>query len=101
MEHEEKEILIRLLRAEEENTREIARILYIGVGIQREIAPKPLTASITIHFTGENMANNTLVFNVGQTSQASIIPLFVRWRNPVWRNSLQSVLLVCQTRLQR
>ena len=75
MDHEEKEILIRLLRAEEENTREIARILHIVRKIEREIAPKPLTASITIHFTGENMANNTLVFNVGQTSQASIIPL--------------------------
>lgn len=38
--------------------------------------PKTLTASIAIRFTGDSlMANNVLVLNVGQTSQASIVPL--------------------------
>jgi len=42
--------------------------------IWRILRPKPLTASITICFTGES-AMNALVFNVGQISQASIVPL--------------------------
>jgi hypothetical protein len=37
--------------------------------------PVPLTARIAIRFSGDsNMANNALVFQVGQTSQASIVP---------------------------
>jgi len=44
--------------------------------IFRHLEIKPLTASIAVHFTGDvSMANNTLVFNVGQTSTASIVPL--------------------------
>jgi len=38
--------------------------------------PNPLTRAIAVIFTGDNpMLNNTLVLNVGQTSQASIVPL--------------------------
>jgi len=38
------------------------------------IQPKPLTAAIAVRFTGATMANS-LTLNVGQTSQASIVPL--------------------------
>lgn len=37
-------------------------------------APPPLTARIAVRFTGDFMADNALVFNVGQTSTASIQP---------------------------
>jgi hypothetical protein len=44
--------------------------------IKNELRSRTLTKSITIRFTGESpMPNNALVFNVGQTSQASIVPL--------------------------
>jgi hypothetical protein len=37
---------------------------------------QPITAAIAVQFTGDSiMANNALVLNVGQTSQASIQPL--------------------------
>lgn len=76
MDHEEKELLIRLLRESEENSREIARVLHIVRKIERELHPQPLTASIAVKFKGElPMPNNTLTLNVGQTSQASIVPL--------------------------
>ena len=78
MEHEEKELLIRLLRESEENAREIARVLKIVHEIERELRPQPqpLTRTIAVHFTGESvMPNNALTLNVGQASQASIQPL--------------------------
>jgi hypothetical protein len=36
--------------------------------------PQPITAAIAVHFTGVKM-NNALVLDIGQTSQASIVPL--------------------------
>lgn len=40
------------------------------------LKPKPITRFIAVRFLGANaMSNNVLVFNVGQTSQASILPL--------------------------
>ncbi len=40
------------------------------------LEPAPLTNKVVVQFKGEGyMANNVLVFNVGQTSQASIVPL--------------------------
>jgi len=78
MSHEEKEILKRLLRESKENSEEIARILEIVRKIERELRPhpQPLTASIAVQFSGESpMPNNALTLNVGQTSQASILPL--------------------------
>jgi hypothetical protein len=60
------EELIELERAELRSLREIAN----------ELKPKHLTASISNVFTGESpMANNVLVFNVGQTSIDTITPL--------------------------
>jgi hypothetical protein len=52
--------------------------------IAADLAPEPsLTRSITIRFTGDStMANNALVFNVGQTSQASILPLLADGTTP-------------------
>lgn len=78
MSHEEKEILKRLLRESKENAEEIARVLHIVREIERELRPhpKPITASIAVQFSGElPMPNNALTLNVGQTSQASILPL--------------------------
>lgn len=58
--------LERLIEVEERNTRLLERLLN----------RQPVTASIAVRFSGESiMANNVLVFNVGQTSQASIVPL--------------------------
>lgn len=80
MEHEEKEILKRLLRETEENTKQQARILHIVREIKREIKSSipasTLTKSIANRFSGDSiMANNALVFNVGQTSIDTITPL--------------------------
>ena len=55
--------------------RDIHKILVL-------IQPKPLTAAIAVHFTGATMADNVLVFNVGQTSQASIVPLLADGTTP-------------------
>jgi hypothetical protein len=58
-----------ILESTRENTVLLREILH-------RLKPRPLTAAIAVKFTGESlMANNTLVFNVGQTSQASIQPL--------------------------
>lgn len=47
----------------------VRKILHI-------LEPKPLTAAVAVRFTGAHfMPNNVLVFNVGQQSQASILPL--------------------------
>jgi hypothetical protein len=53
------------------------RILHELEAIRRELQHQPLTAAIAVEFSGENqtMSANALVFNVGQTSQASIVPL--------------------------
>ena len=59
------EELIGLERAELQSLREIVS----------ELKPKQLTASIAVKFKGElPMPNNALTLNVGQTSQASIVP---------------------------
>lgn len=54
-------------------------VLEIRTDVREILAllkPKPPTAAIAVHFTGAKpMANNVLVFNVGQQSQASIVPL--------------------------
>ena len=42
---------------------------------------KPLTSSISVYFSGDFM-NNALVFNVGQSSQASIVPLLADGLSP-------------------
>lgn len=49
-------------------------ILYELRAIRRELKPKRITAAIAVKFSGDTMANNALVLNVGQTSQASIVP---------------------------
>jgi len=87
MNHDEKEILIRLLRDTEANHRLLKKIeeeqemlIHAVRKIEKELRHhhhhQPLTASIEIQFTGESpMPNNALTLNVGQTSQASILPL--------------------------
>ena len=60
------EELIELEKAELRSLREIAN----------ELKPKPITAEIANRFSGESsMANNALVFNVGQTSVDTVTPL--------------------------
>ncbi len=46
--------------------------------------PQPLTAAIAVKFTGGTVPqpNNILVLNVGQTSQASIMPLLADGTTP-------------------
>lgn len=77
MDHEEKEILIRLLRDTEENSREIARILHTVRKIERELRPHPqqLTASVVDVFSGESITMADLILNVGQTSTDTVTPL--------------------------
>ena len=55
----------------------LARVTRIERILESEPKPQPLTHHIDVEFTGENptMAANALVLNVGQTSQASIVPL--------------------------
>lgn len=77
MDHEEKEILTRLSRDTEENSREIARILHTVRKIERELRPhpQPITVSVANVFTGETiMADNVLVLNVGQTAIDTLTP---------------------------
>ena len=65
-----------ILRTEREILKTEKEILGAERRIEKELAPKPLTASIEVQFTGDSfMANNDLTLNVGQTSQASIQPL--------------------------
>lgn len=60
-------------RRELELLREIRDDVRIIVTL---LTPKQLTKSIAVRFKGAaSMANNVLVLNVGQTSQASIVPL--------------------------
>jgi hypothetical protein len=62
-----------------EHDPEVVKLLKIAIHelreIRRELQPKTLTHSITVQFSGDSNMSNTLVFNVGQTSQASIVPL--------------------------
>ena len=63
---------------EKENHELLKQILHAVKRIERDISRehKPLTASIAVQFTGDFvMANNVLALNVGQTAQASIVPL--------------------------
>ena len=78
MDHEEKEILIRLLRDTEENSREIARILHTVRKIEKELHHhhhQPLTASVVDVFSGESITMADLILNVGQTSTDTVTPL--------------------------
>ena len=51
------------------------RILHVLERIERELAPKTLTASVANIFSGEiPMADNVLVLNVGQTSIDTLTP---------------------------
>ena len=52
----------------------LEHILHELREIKRELRPT-ITKSIAIRFSGEFMANNVLVLNVGQKSTASIVPL--------------------------
>ena len=71
------EELVESNRLHREVLHEVREIKHEVREIRRELRPKKaLTHSIAIRFTGDSvMPNNTLVFNVGQTSQASIVPL--------------------------
>ena len=52
------------------------RVEHLEREVRRLEHPKRTTQSIAIRFTGDSiMANNVLALNVGQTSQASIVPL--------------------------
>lgn len=63
-------------RIEREILNDDERILRELEEIELELHPKHLTHSIVVRFTGDSpMANNVLVLNAGQTSQASIVPL--------------------------
>ena len=59
--------LRRILKVAEENNTLLRHIL-------RAVHPPSLTRSIAVRFTGATMANS-LTLTVGQTSQASIVPL--------------------------
>ena len=51
------------------------QILHEVEEIERDLHPKRITKSIAVRFKGDFiMANNALTLNVGQTSQASIVP---------------------------
>jgi hypothetical protein len=72
MNHEERKIEHQLDRVE----KELVEIDCLLETISHERCAKPITAAIAVHFSGDSiMANNALIFTVGQTSQASIIPL--------------------------
>lgn len=54
----------------------LERILRELRAIRHQLAPRRITQSVAVLFSGDSiMANNALVFSVGQTSQASIVPL--------------------------
>ena len=58
----------RLIEIEEKQLRVLDQI-------ELELKPHPVTSSIAVKFTGDiTMPNNALTLNVGQTSQASIVP---------------------------
>lgn len=60
---------------EQKILKDLEKILHELREIRWELRPQPITRSIAVQFTGEIiMVNNALVLNVGQTSQASIVP---------------------------
>jgi hypothetical protein len=67
-------LLERLVDVAERSERADKQMLEELRAIRQELKPKPLTAAIAVQFSGASM-NNALVLNVGQTSQASILPL--------------------------
>jgi hypothetical protein len=83
MNHDEKEILIRLLRDTEANHRLLKKIeeeqemlIHAVRKIEKELRhhhPHILSRFSAVLFLGESMADNILVLNVGQTSTASPI----------------------------
>lgn len=71
-------VLREILDEQSEQTGLLQQQTALLTQIAADLAPvlETLTASIAISFTGDSaMANNALVFNVGQTSTASIQPL--------------------------
>ena len=77
--HSERELLRELIEVSREQLA-VQRNIYHDVHkILVLIQPKQLTAAIAVRFTGATamQPNNTLVFNVGQTSTASLMPLLV------------------------
>ena len=70
------DVIIEILEHDPQEVKLLKSILLELRDIRRELKPKPLTAAIAVRFTGDfPMANNALTLNVGQTSQASILPL--------------------------
>jgi hypothetical protein len=52
----------------------LERILKVVERIDQRLAPKQLTRSVAVRFTGDfGMSLNALTLNVGQTSQASVV----------------------------
>jgi hypothetical protein len=76
MEHEEKEILIRLLREAEDNSREIARVLHVVRKIERELRPQPLPSSTVFKEITMNptIGGNTQVFTGTFVPAGSVPP---------------------------
>lgn len=74
-------LLHELVRISNQNTCLLERVLRF---LEHEPHPQPLTRSITVRFTGESImpSTNSLVLNVGQTSQASIQPLLADGTTP-------------------
>lgn len=63
-----------LYRAHQETNKILAHILHELRQIKHELAPRRLTQSVAISFTGDSiMSVNALVFNVGQTAQATLL----------------------------
>jgi hypothetical protein len=72
-------ILDELNEQTEEMKTQTALLQQIADGL----TPQPLTGSISVQFTGDAiMADNALVFNVGQTSTASIQPFLADGTTP-------------------
>jgi len=64
-----------ILRIDREILRETRETHRDVEEIERRLRPHKLTQSIAVRFTGDStMPNNALTLNVGQTSQASIVP---------------------------
>ena len=88
-----KEILDTLKSLYRLQHREIEVLLDVRDDVREILAliePKTLTAGIAVRFTGANM-DNALVFTVGQTSQASIMPFLADGITPSG-GALSSVL---------
>jgi hypothetical protein len=78
VEHEEKQILIRLLRESEENARELARVLHIVREIRREIRPPATITPTATVFKETTMlptsGGNTLVYTGTFVPAGSVPP---------------------------